>query len=182
MNNDAEKNINLVKNLQSRDKAKSRRAFDEIYRIYSGMILRICSIELKNSYLAEDVFQNTFIQFYESATQAKEIKNIRNMLITIAKNACKNELKRNKAFSLEDVSFEIEDKDYDRNEKSELVDMAIASLDEKYREPLILKEFVGMSYKDICAKLDITEQQLTMRLFRAKKALAKILESILKEL
>jgi RNA polymerase sigma-70 factor, ECF subfamily len=182
MKTDENKHINLIKDLQSKDKAKSRKAFDEIYRIYSSLILKICSIELKNSYLAEDVFQNTFIQFYENANQAKEIKNIRNLLITIARNNCKNELKRNKALSLEDVDFEVEEKVYDRNEKNDLVDKAIASLDEIYREPLILKEIFGMTYKDICNKLGITEAQLTMRLFRAKKALAKILEPILKEL
>jgi len=182
MKTDENKNINLIKDLQSKDKAKSRKAFDEIYTIYSNLILKICCIELKNSYLAEDVFQNTFIQFYEYATEAKEIKNIRNMLITIARNSCKNELKRNKALSMEDVDFELEDKVYDNNEKNEIIDKAIASLNEIYREPLILKEFGGMSYKDICAKLNITEEQLTMRLYRAKKALAKILEPILKEL
>jgi RNA polymerase sigma-70 factor (ECF subfamily) len=182
MKNDENKNINLIKDLQSKDKAKSRAAFDEIYRLYSSFILKICCIELKNSYLAEDVFQNTFIQFYENATQAKEIKNVRNMLITIARNCCKNELKRTKALSIEEVDFDIEDRVYDKDETNEIVDKAIASLNEMYREPLILKEFGGLSYKEICDKLNITEEQLTMRLFRAKKALAKILEPILKEL
>jgi RNA polymerase sigma-70 factor, ECF subfamily len=182
MNNDEIKNINLIKDLQSKDKARSRKAFDEVYRMYSNLILKICTIELKNSYLAEDVFQNTFVQFYEAINNDKEIKNVRNLLITIARNACKNELKRTKAASIDVVDFEIEDKVYDRYEKSDLVDKAIADLEEKYREPLILKEIMGLTYKEICSRLDITEAQLTMRLFRAKKALAKILKPLLKEI
>ncbi len=182
MKNDENKNINLIKDLQSKDKAKSRKAFDEIYNTYSSLVLKICNIELKYSYLAEDVFQNTFVQFYENISQLKELKNIRNLLITIARNSCKNELKRSKTLSLEDSELEIEDKEYDRFQKSELVDKAIAGLDEIYREPLMLKEICGMTYKEICLKLNLTEEQLTMRLYRAKKALAKVLEPILKEI
>lgn len=183
MQNDEKNNINLIKDLQSKDKAKSRKAFDEIYRIYSNMILKLCRIEMKNSYLAEDIFQNTFIQFYEYTIEGKkELNNIKNILITIARNLCQNERLRSKAFSMEEINFDMEDKVYDNKETNELVDKAVASLEEIYREPLVLKEYLGMRYKEICECLQITEAQLTMRLYRAKKALAKILEPILKEL
>lgn len=183
MINDENKNIKLIKDLQSKDKAKSRQAFDEIYRIYSSLILKLCRIEMKYSYLADDVFQTTFIQFYEYSLNPKnEIKNLRNMLITIARNACKNELKKRKLYSFEDIEYEVADKSYNNEETVKLVDKAVASLEDKYREPLVLKEYADLSYREICEILNITEAQLTMRLFRAKKALAKILEPILKEL
>jgi RNA polymerase sigma-70 factor (ECF subfamily) len=53
---------------------------------------------------------------------------------------------------------------------------ALLSLPEKYRMPLYLHGIWGFSIKETAAALGLTEAALRMRLTRARRALAEILE------
>jgi RNA polymerase sigma-70 factor (ECF subfamily) len=58
-----------------------------------------------------------------------------------------------------------------RKESAEEIKKALAALPEKLRMVLILKEYGGMSYRDIGKVLSISEGNVKVRAFRAREAL-----------
>jgi len=68
------------------DKSTSERAFKEIYARYSKKVLSYCRHFLKTEEDAEDAFQETFVKFYSSKTENREMINLPGFLITIARN------------------------------------------------------------------------------------------------
>ncbi|MDP3831763.1 MAG: sigma-70 family RNA polymerase sigma factor, partial [Ignavibacteriaceae bacterium] len=63
-----------------------------------------------------------------------------------------------------------------------IVREAIATLPEKLRIPLILKDFDGLSYQEISETMGVELGTIKSRIFRAREALKKILTPYKKEL
>ncbi|MFN3780879.1 MAG: RNA polymerase sigma factor, partial [Candidatus Kapaibacteriota bacterium] len=94
---------NDLYNLLSNGSKESELAFLEIYRRYSGRIYAYCRRFLGNKEDAMDVFQDTFIRFYHSAKEMRQMSNLSAFLLRIAKNLCLNYLRQKKH------SLEVED-------------------------------------------------------------------------
>ncbi|MDQ1265825.1 MAG: hypothetical protein QG635_977, partial [Bacteroidota bacterium] len=73
------------------DKDSARKAFEEIYQRYSSKVYTFCSRVMGDTELADDIFQETFINFYESALVEREMKNVSAYIFKIARNLCINE-------------------------------------------------------------------------------------------
>ena len=73
---------------------------------YSDMILRLCTVYLKNSTDAEDIFQNVFLKYtlYDQPFENQEHEKA--WLIRVTVNACKDLLKsffHSRTISLEEL-------------------------------------------------------------------------------
>lgn len=134
---------------------------------------------------AEDCVSETFEAVYRLLLKSPEkiddweSKRTRNLLITIA---------RNKAFSLlrkrSTVDFvELSDSN-SANYQDALSSMsiehaksiigdAISELDEKYKTPLVLRYYHDLSVSEIAQVLNISENNVSARLHRARTALKK---------
>lgn len=62
-----------------------------------------------------------------------------------------------------------------RRELAARIDAAIASLPEKYREILLLREIEGLSYEEISKELGMSKGTVESRLFRARERLREVL-------
>lgn len=165
------------------DKATARAAFDEIYSRYSNKIYTYCKKILNDSQKAEDVFQDTFTKFYESAGDGRKMTNVSGFLVKIARNLCLNEKakKSSQNVSIDDFQFAFDDKSYEKKEINNIINMGLDALPEKYREALILKEFLDMSYQDIAEALGTTLPIIRIRIYRAKAKLREILAPYFEE-
>lgn len=67
----------------------------------------------------------------------------------------------------------------EERERSALIRAAVAALPESYREVVVMKYLDDMSYREICETLEITQETLESRLFRARKMLKGKLERFL---
>ncbi|MGB9771709.1 MAG: RNA polymerase sigma factor [Candidatus Kapaibacteriota bacterium] len=163
---------------------ESEYAFLEIYRRYSGRIYAYCKRFLANKEDAMDVFQDTFIKFYQSSKEQREMSNLPAFLLRIARNLCLNTLRRKKhSTELEDyMSFINIDKANENTELLSLIKNALLQLPEEYREVFILREYEGLSYNEIAEHLDISLPLVKVRLFRAKEKLREILAPYIAEL
>ncbi len=162
----------------------SRKAFDELYTRFSAKIYVYCKKVLNNDDVAEDVFQETFTRFYESAQIDRVMTNVAGYLIRIARNLCINEKmkKYNDKVSLDDLQLPVYDKAYDKKQMTEILQLGLDALPEKYREVLVLKEFLDMSYKEIAEVLKTTLPVVRIRIYRAKNKLKEILTPYLDEI
>ena len=167
-------------------KGLHEQAFGEIYKRHSPRIFAYCKRYLNNREEANDIFQETFISFFKSSEQDREMTNVPAFILRIAKNLCVNSLKnKNKKFvhvSYEDFMAYNEVKTYDgREELLDLINDALDTLPDKYKEMFILREYDGLSYSDIAEVTDETVANVKVRIHRSKQKIREILEPYIKE-
>ncbi len=165
------------------EKAMARKAFDELYSRYSSKIYVYCRKVLNNDELAQDIFQETFTRFYESANVKRNMTNVGGYLIRIARNLCINEKirKYNDKIPLDDLQLPVYDRTFEKQQVAELLQTGLDALPEKYREVLVLKEFLDLSYKEIADVLKTTLPVVRIRIYRAKNKLREILTPYLED-
>jgi RNA polymerase sigma-70 factor (ECF subfamily) len=158
-------------------------AFSELYARYAQRVFAYCLRVTGDDDDAKDIFQETFLKFYHNAKSSKDIDNIGGLLITIARNQCLN-FKRNRKniLNIEDFNISTNDTEYEKKELLKLISMAIELLDFEYREAFILRQYQGLSYKEIA---DITETSISAiknRVWRAKEMIKEILSPYLEDM
>lgn len=159
-------------------------AFEALYDRYSDRVYTYCIKVLYNKALAQDIFQETFTRFYEEIKKNNlEITNLSAYLIKIARNLCLNE--RNKKsyndISINGMDFEFKDNYNDNKELNEIIQLGIESLPSDFKEVIIMKEFMDMSYKEIAEAIEVDLSIVRIRIYRAKQKLKKILDPYLND-
>lgn len=175
--------IELVGVIRS-DRKKAEPAFTELYKRYSSMVHAYCMKIVNQEEQAEDIFQDTFINFYNNVKDDVGNSNIPGFLLKIARNLCLN-YKRDKmnTVPIEDMDFKIEPSNqYEKTELLELIDTSLELLDFEFREAFVLKEYDGLSYEELAEVCGITVGNAKSRVFRAKAKIKKILAPYLNDL
>lgn len=165
-------------------KKDARKAFDELYRRYSTKIYTYCRKIMNNDEVARDLFQETFTKFFESAQTSRNMSNVSGYLIKIARNLCLNEKKRkaNDNVSFEEGIYRTQEKPYESREINSILETAIEALPESYREALVLKEYMDMTYKEIAELLNTNLSVIRIRIYRAKNKLREIMAPYINDL
>jgi len=172
----------LFYSLKKKDKA-SEKAFSILYSRHSPRVFAYCLRFIGDHDIAKDIFQDTFVRFYNAAQEEREMTNVPAFLLRIARNLCINYKKNEKkTVPLEDIaSFAVED-DADSNELLGLVKMALDFLPDEYKEAFILREYDGLSYNEIAEITNESLSNVKVRIYRAKQKIREILAPHLEEL
>jgi RNA polymerase sigma-70 factor (ECF subfamily) len=169
----------LVEMLNLGKSSNTKDIFDELYKRFSPRVYTYCRKILNyNTELAEDIFQETFIRFFESLkTEKNQVSNLAAFLIKIARNLCLNE-KARKSYEnipLEENDYRYIDKSYEKIEISNILHKVLDTLPEQFREVLIMKEFMDMTYQEISDTLETSLPLVRIRIFRAKSKLRELM-------
>lgn len=168
----------LIKNNKSRSKA-----YETIFDRYSNYAIGFIRSMAKNEALSQEIFQETFVRLYNQIIEKDDV-NIPGLITTISRNLFFN-IKRDSKNNVDIDENEIEDSEIDLIEKKELLDLilnAVEFLDEKHRTIFILREFNGMSFKEIAEHENITFANAKLRSSRAKQKIIKILKPYILDL
>ncbi len=164
----------------------------EIYEKYSDFVYNLSLKLLCDSDDAEDVVQEVFIKVHRNLNSFRGDAKIKTWLYKITVNTSINILRKRKSqnnlykkaknklkitLNLEEAES-LEDKVIEGMEADKIYDKIFSQLPEHYRTCIILKNIEGLSYKEICSILNISQNTLKTRLLRGKK---KLLEFINKE-
>lgn len=121
----------------------------------------------------EDVFQNALIKSYENIKSLRKWNQFETWFISILINECRQYLRSQKRVVLqEDVEVYGYHKD-DYNFFNE-----IDSIDEIYKEVIILKYISGYSQEEISLILDIPLGTVKSRIYRGLRDLRKLLKEV----
>ncbi|MCX7737107.1 MAG: RNA polymerase sigma factor [Candidatus Kapabacteria bacterium] len=165
------------------NKNDSEKAFTEIYTRYSHRLYAYCLRMVGNTEDASDIFQECFLKFYNSSKNEAYIDNIRAYLFRIARNLCINKKRSHKHFSvLNDDNLISSDTDYADKELMDILISSLDVLDFEYREVFILRQFQGLSYKEIAEITGEPLSTLKNRVWRAKEKLKTILTHYLEDI
>lgn len=158
----------------------SEDAFEELVNRYKDRLFSLLGRYCRDSVECEDLAQEVFLKVFRKLHTFHHDSQFFTWLYRIAANAATDHLSRASSRRLrlvEDTAiFERGDEDHESPtaplEQLELASVTreiVASLPEKFRTILILREFEGLSYTDIAETLDIQLGTVESRLFRARK-------------
>lgn len=171
-------------NLLGEDRNTASGAFKAIYDRYSPIVHSYCAKVLGYDDSAEDVFQETFIKFYNNYTKETKKFNVQGYLLTIARNLClnaKRDRKNNISVEYLDLIYS-EEQSYEQTELLDLINRTLDLLEDDYREAFTLREYGGLEYSQIAELCSISVVNAKSRVFRAKKKIKSILRPYLNEL
>ncbi len=165
------------------DGARSGKAFEEIYTRYSPRVFAYCRRFLGIKEEAEDVLQETFIRFYNSRLQPREMSNLAAFLLKIARNQCVNALREHKHDArYDDAIYVRHDERDETDELLNLIKMAIELLPDEYKEIFIMREYNGLKYSDIAYITNQAINTVKVKIFRAREKIRQILQPYLSEI
>lgn len=173
-----QEDIELLQSLLSENKQESDSAFRCIYQRYASRVHSYCYKIIKDKQVAEDIFQDTFIKFYQNVRLEKMKVSLLSFLLRIARNLSLNAIRDEKTkhtnYAIDYSSYSIIEEF--ANSNLQIIQKAIESLELKYREPLVLRLYDGLDYEEIAEVLDITTENARKRVFRAKQQIKVILK------
>lgn len=136
---------------------------------------------LNDKMRANDIVQDVFIKLFENLNNIHNRQSIQFWLFKTARNEMmaflrntKNKKLISNAIDLDDVEIETTNSLIDDIENKELNKLILNELDnmnEDFREVFILKEYSGLSYKEIASLLEIDEDLVKSRLYKARQKL-----------
>ena len=163
--------------LLSEDQSTKDQAFTELYARHSSRVWLYCLKIMGDREAAEDMFQETFLRFLQSAEVEREMTNVPAFLLRIARNLCLNAKgkKRPVATPLEEPEFPVEEHPVEARELERLISTALDLLSDEHREAFVLQAYNGMSYEEIADIIDRPVSTVRNRVVRAKKKMREIL-------
>ncbi len=156
------------------DKAR----FEEMVRTLSQDVYRYAFWLCKNSHMAEELAQETFMRAWKSFDSLKDMGAAKSWLFTIVRRENARQYERKQLDMQDDVDFGMVEgrKGYDTSTEAFVLRRALAELPEEYREPLVLQVIGGFSSEEIAQHLDLTSGAVMTRLFRARKKMREMLQ------
>lgn len=151
---------------------------DELYKEYSKLVFYYLNSLSGNSYIAEELTQETFYRAIEGITKFNNECKISTWLCKIAKNTWNDYLRKEKfpkTFSIDDENFIekiILEESFEDNieDKSQIISLYkyIHKLDEDTREVFYLRLKGELSFKEIGEILDKSEDWASLTFYRGK--------------
>ena len=182
--------------LMKRAKKGDETAFSELVRETEASVYRYLYTLIKNREDALDLSQETYLKLWRTLGSYRGDCSPTTWILRIAKNTAIDHLRKTAktgdtlplAHTDKDgneTSFDLPDTDVDANPEQALARMqtraavrkAILSLPEEQRDVIVLREFEGLSYEEIAARLSLEIGTVKSRLSRARHAIKDFLIS-----
>lgn len=151
--------------------------FDQVVRAYSSELFQYASWLSRDRHRAEDILQESFTRAWKSWEQVKDESGRRSWLYTIVRHEFLREAGRSsvrREDPEDDEPVDVPD-GIDFTIGVELRD-TLSRLPEKYLEPLLLQNLVGMSCEEIGAVMGLSTGATMTRLTRARLALHELMQ------
>ena len=184
--------------LMARVAEEDERAFAELVRRYQGRITNLVGRILNDRECADDLAQEVFVRVYVHRRNYRRGSKLSTWVFTIAANLAKNEIRRRVRrrnwFSLDALqdalkdsaivladTTENRDRTLEREQLQDTIGRAIATIPEKYRLSLVLRDIEGLAYEEIALVLGIPGGTVRSRINRARSMLKRKLQPLLQK-
>lgn len=155
--------------------------FGDLYERYQARLVRYCSKRLRGAGDAEDAAHEALLRALVAWSRLDRSVDAWPWLATIAARVCAD-MRRRSARTVVDPPpdepvADVHDLAVARLRAS-IIDDAIDCLPARYRNPLILKEFAGWSYRDIARLEGTSVASVRSNIMRSRRSLGARVESI----
>ena len=158
--------------------------FRASYQQLFPVVYRVATRITGDSERAEDLAHEAFLRLYQRGGSLPDADQTRYWLIRVVKNLSYNHEKRKvrerravqRLGRVEAPAEPSAEELFFRKSDAGLAQELLAQLPVSLRMPLILKEYEGLTYREIGRILKISEGNVKVRVFRGREKLARILE------
>ena len=155
----------------------NKREYNNAVKAFSGRLFRYVVKFLRNQEDARDIVQDTFLKLWQHREDVP-LEKAKAWLFTTAYRGLVNHAKRaSRTRSIDSVEF-VEPSRTNNYEIKELIDKGLARLPEQQRSIILLRDLEGYNYKEIGEILDLSESQVKVYLFRARKKMKDMLKDL----
>jgi RNA polymerase sigma-70 factor, ECF subfamily len=171
--------------------------YHELIRPYERSVYMMALSYMKNEADAEDVAQEAFLKAFHHLAGFRSEAKFSTWLVGIALNEARSRLRREGAVHMESIDDTLEEgghvspavlRDWrevpsealERKEVRQILQKAITSLPEKYREVFLLRDVEELNVVETAAVLSISVGNVKVRLHRARIMLQKQLTPLLR--
>jgi RNA polymerase sigma-70 factor (ECF subfamily) len=152
-----------------------------LYERYYDRVFGYCLYQLGSREEAEDVAQTTFMWAFRGLRRGVVPRAEASWLFTIAQNACRaRHRSRGRKRAREVLSDPVQLADMSPAHTADPDDLigledALARMPAQQRRALLLREWRGLSYKEIAAEMELSNAAVETLIFRARHTLAELL-------
>ena len=174
------------------------RAFSELVRRFQARVMNLISRVLNDRECSDDLAQEVFVRVFVHRRNYRRGSKLSTWIFTIAANLAKNEIRRRVRrrnwFSLDALQEVLQDsaavladptegrdKSLEREQFQAELGRAIATIPEKYRLSLVLRDIEGLPYEDIAQVLGIPGGTVRSRINRARSMLKRKLQPLMRK-
>jgi RNA polymerase sigma-70 factor (ECF subfamily) len=173
--------------------------YHELIRPYEQSVYMMALSYMKNEADAEDVAQEAFLKAFHHLASFRSESKFSTWLVGIALNEARSCLRHEGVIRMESIDEtpdqgghlspailrdwrEVPSEALERKEVREMLQKAITSLPEKYREVFVLRDVEELNNLETAAVLSITVGNVKVRLHRARLMLQKQLAPLLRNM
>jgi RNA polymerase sigma-70 factor (ECF subfamily) len=156
---------------------------EELFTEHSRRIYAYCLRRLGSPEEAEDAVQVTYLNACRSLLSGFEPDVAQAWLFKVAHNVCltkqRSAWRRRRIERPEDIQ-EMEEfipSPHEPGDELLGIDEALAALPEQQQRAILLREWQGLSYREVAAEMGITQAAVETLIFRARRSLAAALEA-----
>ncbi|MBN2571230.1 MAG: sigma-70 family RNA polymerase sigma factor [Ignavibacteriales bacterium] len=164
--------------------------FTLYYNKYKRKLFNFVNKVIRNKMFTEDIIQDIFLKFFKNLNTIRNKDSIPCWLFKLARNEVSMYL-RNKNVRVDQFNtsdpYEVQVVSQmnlaDTFELDEIKNLIMQELDTmtiEQKEPFLLKEYGGLSYKEISQVMEIDEELVKSRLYKTRQKLLKIISSVIK--
>jgi RNA polymerase sigma-70 factor (ECF subfamily) len=156
-------------------------AFEAVIRTYSRRVYVVAYAIVQDVAEAEDIVQDTFLKAHNQRAKLREAEKFPAWLLTVARNAARDRLRRRKPQAGEEAFATLADhnaatpgSEMERVEHQGRLRRALATLPEEHRTALTLRYLEGLDYRAIESQMGLTNGALRGILGRALGTLRRM--------
>ena len=160
--------------------------FKKTYEDLFTLIFRVAYRITGDAGRAEDLSHEAFIKYYEREKPLPDVNQTKYWLIRVVKNLTLNSEKKKvrekrayeKLKKITPGAAASGEDEFLKKETGQVVQHALNMLPYKLRIVLVLKEYEGLTYKEIGSIVGISEGNVKVRVFRGREKLEKIFKEM----
>lgn len=165
--------------------------FTLTYNRYKRQLFNYTLKMVNERLTCEDIIQNVFLKLFERIESIRNPESIQYWLFSTVRNEIYTYYRHKKirvdqfsAVDSDEVDIASSDQiesDFENNEIKEIVMRELEQMTIEQKEVFLLREYGGLSYKEIAEVMKIDEELVKSRLFKTRQKLIKRLSKILVE-
>jgi RNA polymerase sigma factor (sigma-70 family) len=155
---------------------------EQLFQEHAGWIYGYCLRVLRSPEEAEDALQTTYLNACRGLNRGTRPLVGSAWLLRIAQNVCfarlRSSRRRNGLERVQDIAILEETVAAPERPPDDLIGLteALCRLPERQRRAILLREWQGLSYREVAHRLDLSQSAVETLIFRARRSLAAALE------
>ncbi|MDH4204261.1 MAG: RNA polymerase sigma factor [Desulfobacteraceae bacterium] len=159
-------------------------SFYSIFNQYHDRLKKFVAITIRNEWVADDIVQEAFFRAHSKIATLKDNDKIGSWLFSIAYRLCMDHFRKERRNSPEEIAdfggmntsrYSTTERKLEQHQMSVCIQNQVLLLPENYRTVIWLFDVLGFTLKETADILELSLENVKIRLHRARKKLKFIL-------